>query len=71
DKLVIGGYVEKTRSENDGRISYVVLTDKGRKIQPAFEAISANLIEKAYENFSDEETQELMRLLKKLSDNFS
>ncbi len=71
DKLVMGGYVEKTRSENDGRISYVVLTDKGRKIQPAFESISENLIEKAYENFSDEETKELLRLLKKLSGNFS
>jgi|SRR6056297_772060 len=71
DKLVSGGYVKKTRCRDDGRISYVVLTDKGREIQPAFKAISASLIEKAYENFSDDETKELLRLLKKLSTNFS
>ncbi|SRR6056297_458101 len=71
DKLVKEGYIEKTRCKDDGRVSYVVLTDKGREIQPSFESISARLIEKAYENFSDDETAELLRLLKKLSDNFS
>jgi len=71
NKLVTGGYVEKTRCKNDKRVSYVVLTDKGREIQPAFESISKKLIEKAYENFSEDEAKELLRLLKKLSGNFN
>lgn len=71
DKLAAGGYVERTRCREDARVSHVVLTDKGREIRPAFESISENLVEKAYENFSDDEIEDLLKLLKKLSDNFS
>ncbi len=70
DKLVKGGYVVKTRCKSDGRVSYVALTQKGKDIQPIFLTISAELIENAYKNFLPDEIDNLLRLLKKLSNNF-
>lgn len=70
DKLEKGGYIEKSRCPEDGRVAYVTLTQKGRDIQPVFNSISKELIEKAYEHFSAEESEELLRLLKKLHANF-
>ncbi|MBK5252448.1 MAG: MarR family transcriptional regulator [Peptostreptococcaceae bacterium] len=70
DKLVKFGYAEKIHCKNDRRVNYVFLTQNGKDIQANFQTISAELIETAYENFSTEEIEELLRLLKKLSNNF-
>jgi DNA-binding MarR family transcriptional regulator len=64
------GYVEKVRDENDRRNTYVRLTDKARRIENEFNEISAAVQERAYNNFSKDEKDELLRLLKKLNQNF-
>jgi DNA-binding MarR family transcriptional regulator len=64
------GYVEKVRDENDRRNTYVRLTDKARRIENEFNEISAAVQERAYNNFSKNEKDELLRLLKKLNQNF-
>jgi DNA-binding MarR family transcriptional regulator len=65
------GYVEKVRSSEDKRAVYVSLTDKARQIEPVFNQISAEVHKTAYKGFTNEEKEELLRLLKKLNKNFS
>jgi len=69
-KLLKGGYVKKTCCESDGRVIYISLAEKGMAMEAKFRSISSELIETAYKNFSKEEIDELLRLLKKLSSNF-
>lgn len=44
-KLIEAGYVEKHPGSQDKRVNYVSLTEKGRALKPAFDRISAELIE--------------------------
>lgn len=69
-KLSKLGYVEKERSLDDKRITYIRLTDKSEQIKDKFDSISENVYSTAYRNFSMEEKSELLRLLKKLNNNF-
>lgn len=70
NKLIKLGYVEKEKCEIDKRITYINLTDKARDIEDRFNFISSQVKETAYSNFTEEEKQEFLRLLKKLSTNF-
>lgn len=70
NKLIKLGYVIKEKSQIDRRITYVKLTDKGWKAEPVFNDISSQVYERAYFNFTDEEKETLLRLLKKLNNNF-
>lgn len=70
-KLLKLGYIDKVRCQDDKRIMYIVLTDKGKQLKPRFDAISNQLYETAYKDFSPEEKTVFLRLLKKLNMNFS
>lgn len=70
NKLEKLGYVEKIKSHEDRRNTYVCLTDQGRKIEGVFEDISKEVQSTAYKGFSEEEKRELLRLMKKLNQNF-
>ena len=70
NKLEILGYIEKVKSKDDKRSTFVCLTPKGRSIESSFNEISKEVQKAAYENFSPEEKKELLRLLKKLNQNF-
>jgi DNA-binding MarR family transcriptional regulator len=69
DKLVKLGYVAKERDTQDTRVVYVTLTSKGRELEPIFEAISQELLEVFYMNVSEEEKEELVRILSKIEKN--
>ena len=71
EKLLKLGYVEKEKSQKDKRITYIKLTDKGRRIESKYNEISSDVRDTAYKNFSDEEKETFLKLLKKLSDNFT
>jgi len=64
------GYVEKVKSEDDRRVTYVCVTEKGRSIESEFADISKEVKKTAYYGFTNEEKKELLRLLKKLKSNF-
>jgi len=64
------GYVEKVKSEDDRRVTYVCVTEKGRSIESEFADISKEVKKTAYDGFTNEEKKELLRLLKKLKNNF-
>ena len=71
EKLLKLGYVEKEKSQKDKRVTYIKLTEKGRRIESKYDQISSDVHETAYRNFSQEEKETFLRLLKKLNDNFT
>ena len=70
NKLINLGYLEKEQSTLDRRVTYISLTQKSRSIEDKFNFISSQVKETAYKNFTDEEKEEFLRLLRKLSSNF-
>ncbi|WMT43171.1 MarR family winged helix-turn-helix transcriptional regulator [Paenibacillus sp. D2_2] len=70
EKLVQLGYVTKERSQEDARVVYVALTPKGSELEQIFESISHNMLDVFYFNISDEEKEELLRVLSKIYNNF-
>ncbi|WP_298068639.1 MarR family transcriptional regulator [uncultured Mailhella sp.] len=62
-KLERGGYVERIPDPRDSRGVRVRLTDKGRALEPAFQAISAGLQELITSRLSEDEAERLEELL--------
>lgn len=63
NKLIKMGYVEKNRCPEDGRISYISLTGRGKALEPVFMGISEELVGEIYRDFSEADQRELIRLL--------
>lgn len=70
NKLLKQGYVEKIRDNEDCRIIFVVLTEKGKSIGPVFDKISDNLIKTVYKDIPEKEGEELVKTLLKIKNNF-
>ncbi|MZQ81434.1 MarR family transcriptional regulator [Paenibacillus sp. 5J-6] len=70
DKLVRLGYVTKERDSVDSRVVYVALTPRGEELKPVFETISQQMLEVFYFDISDQEKEELLRILMKIHHNF-
>ncbi len=68
-KLVAMGYVETARSESDGRVTLVRLTEKGRQLKPAFDEISHTLLERIYGSCSAQEREVIVSALERLLKN--
>lgn len=66
NKLESGGYVVRTKDQNDSRITYIEATEDARRIKAIMFSISRELLRETYSHFSDEERVELLRLLEKL-----
>jgi len=71
DKLVTLALIEKEKSHEDSRITYIKLTDKGFAFKPVFEKISKELNSKVYNGFTDEEADAVEHLLEKISNNLN
>ncbi|WXR62521.1 MarR family transcriptional regulator [Peptostreptococcaceae bacterium AGR-M142] len=71
NKLIKLDYVMKEKSKTDKRVTYIVLTKKAREIEDKFNKISKSVNQTAYKDFTDEEKEIFLRLLKKLNTNFS
>lgn len=63
------GYVQKTPCETDNRVTYVELTQKGRKLKKDFDEISTILREKIYGNMADRDRKVLIKLLTEIEQN--
>lgn len=70
DKLVRFGYVTKERDTEDTRVVYVTLTSKGSGLKPIFAAISSETLAAFYSDISEEEKEELVRILNKIYKSF-
>lgn len=69
NKLVHYGYVSKERDTEDARVVYVAITAAGKRLEPSFEEISKKVLDLFYKNFSEEEKEDLFRLLNKIDKN--
>lgn len=64
DQLVKKGYVERQRSEEDRRIVYLSLTEKGTRAYDAHSRFHNEMIKKVLGNLEDQEEEVLIRALK-------
>lgn len=67
NKLVKKGYVEKIRSEVDGRQVFVKLTKMGRKVNAGHLYFHENMVRNVSGDMSDEEKEILVRAMKNLN----
>ena len=70
DKLVECGYMNKEKSTEDNRVTYVTLTEKGKSLRPVFFSISKKLNRVTYGSLSEEEAESLETMLRKIHDGF-
>jgi DNA-binding MarR family transcriptional regulator len=63
------GYVRRTPSDTDRRVTYVELTEKGRALKPDFDRISERLIRRLYGSMPQRDRETLLRLLCELEQN--
>lgn len=66
DKLIRRGYVKKEKGEEDRRQNFIVLTKKGRDLEPVFDKISRKLIRRVYKDVSQEEQRVLIGILQRM-----
>ncbi len=65
--LVKKGYVKRERSEEDRRVVYVSLTEKGEKAYLHHKKFHRKMVEDVLKGLSEEETQVLGKTLEKLN----
>ena len=70
NKLSKLGYVKKENCIKDRRVTYIILTEKGNSIEEKVNAISEKVNLIAYKNFSKEEKDIFLELLKRMNNNF-
>lgn len=70
-RLVKAGWLQKTSDPEDARRITVALTEKGRKLEGIFEAVSEALIKDLSAGFTEEELRVFEGLMDRMSDNFS
>lgn len=66
NKLMKKGYVEKVRSEEDGRIVYVSLTRQGRRIDSAHRYFHESMVRSIIRDMTESEMQALYKGVMKL-----
>ena len=69
-KLVKKGYVTKTRSERDARVTIVELTPEGKKMNRLHRFFHEQMVLSISHEFSDEELDCLLRCIRKLNEFF-
>ncbi|PPB56878.1 MarR family winged helix-turn-helix transcriptional regulator [Campylobacter hyointestinalis] len=71
EKLENSGYITRVKSDEDARISFISLSQKGITLKPIFCQISKELDDIVYKDFSQIEAEILDKLLKKAIINFN
>lgn len=69
DKLISLKLIQKEKSSEDNRITYISLTKEGEKFKPIFEKISKEVNNILYKDFSVEEGKTIENLLEKMLNN--
>ncbi len=70
NKLEQLGYVERVKQEEDARITSIMLTKKGRELEPVFREVSAILNDTLYGGLTQSESLQLEALLEKVLNRF-
>lgn len=70
NKLADRGYVEKEKSKLDKRVTYIRLSKKAYEYENEFHTIASNVKKVAFKDFTDEEAELFMQMLRRVHDNF-
>lgn len=68
NKLIKKGYAEKFKSESDGRVVFVKLTPRGRKVNSGHEYFHRNLTRNLSTQLTEEEKQVMIKGISKLKE---
>jgi len=71
DKLVDFGYVTKEKNMEDGRSTYIKISEKGLRLKPIFIEVSENVNAVFYKGLSVNEVKCIEMLLGKVKRNFA
>lgn len=63
------GYIKKTAKEEDNRINFVEMTEKGRQLVEESREFFDNLDKEMYQGFSEKERRELCNYLERIYNN--
>lgn len=64
--MVDGGYLEKAASEEDGRVTYLTITEKGRILSQVFDSAFFAQLTPLLADVSDEDAATTMRTIEKV-----
>ncbi|MFZ5974014.1 MAG: MarR family winged helix-turn-helix transcriptional regulator [Bacillota bacterium] len=67
NKLMKKGYVKKVKSENDGRVVHVTLTELGLKIDAVHRYFHEKMVRSVAKELSDDEKNAMVKGIKKLN----
>lgn len=70
NKLEQLGFVDRTKDEKDSRVSLILLTEKGRGLEPIFLAVSQQVNDAIYGSLSEEQSLQLEQLLEQVHTQF-
>ncbi|MDY0395168.1 MarR family transcriptional regulator [Virgibacillus halophilus] len=65
DKLVNKGYIDRKRDDQDRRVVYLSLTDKGKKALHVMYTSRQDFIGLLFDGISDKELEQLLQIIKK------
>lgn len=71
DKLVNLGYVTKEKSNEDSRVTFITLTEKGLGLRTSFHTISETLNAVVYKDLSGEDAEYFEAILQKINRNLN
>ena len=64
--MVDGGYLEKAASEEDGRVTYLTITEKGRMLSQVFDSAFFAQLTPLLADISDEDAATTIRIIEKV-----
>lgn len=64
--MVDGGYLEKAASEEDGRVTYLTITEKGRMLSQVFDSAFFTQLAPLLADVSDEDAATTIRTIEKV-----
>lgn len=69
EKLVSLGFLEKKKSQEDARVTFIKLSDEGQKLKPIFDSVSENVNTLICKDLSVEDVRLAESLLAKINRN--
>lgn len=63
NKLEKLGYVERSKSADDSRVTMIRLTEQGKRLEPIFREVSDQINQIIYADLSEEQSEQLEQLL--------
>lgn len=65
NKLIEGGFAERSHDENDRRVVYVTITEKGKKVVLRHHSLVKRYILKVFDQFSEDEIRDIFAAMDK------